>query len=220
MTVAAVDAEAPQLEFRVERVEAAGDAVVPTLVFTLRIDAAGREIRSLVLDVQVRIDAVRRRYDDGERERLFELFGAPAGWGRSLRSLRWTATTVSVPAFAHATTVELAVPCTYDFDVVASKYLNALEDGEVPLELLFSGSVFFSGADGRLQVVRLSWDREARFSLPVRVWRDAVERAFPGAAWLRLSRDVFDRLHAYRSREALLTWDSAIESLLDAREAG
>jgi len=214
VTVAAVAVAAPELEFRVEDVEALEHAVVPTLAFGLRIDAGGREIRSLALNVQLRIDAARRRYDDGERERLFELFGAPAGWGRSLRSLRWTTTSLNVPAFVGSTVAELAVPCSYDFDVVATKYLNALGEGDVPLELLFSGSVFFAGSDGRLQVVRLSWDREARFGMPVRVWRDALERAFPGMAWLRLRRDVFDRLQAYKSKRALLSWDAALEELL------
>jgi uncharacterized protein DUF6084 len=215
VSVAAADRRAPELDFRVASVAALEHAVVPTLAFAVEIDAGGREIRSLALDVQVRIDAARRRYDDGERLRLFELFGAPAEWARSLRSLRWTRASLSVPAFAGAATVELPVPCTYDFDVVATKYLHALEDGEVPLELLFSGTVFFAGADGRLQAVRLSWDREARCGLPVSVWREALERAFPGTAWLRVRRDVFDRLQEYKSREALLTWEAALERLLD-----
>ena len=215
MTVAPLDVSAPELEFRVEKVDSVGDAVVPTLAFTVHVDAGGREIRSLVLSVQVRIDAVRYPYDEQERERLFELFGPPAVWDRSLRSFRWTSASLTVPTFSGATTAELSVPCTYDFDVVATKYLHALDDdGEVPLALLFSGTVFFTGADGRLQVVYLPWDREAACTLPVRVWRDAVERAFPGTAWLRVRRDLFDRLQAYKSQRALLTWDAALEELL------
>jgi hypothetical protein len=121
---------------------------------------------------------------------------------------------VNVPAFAGSTVVELHVPCTYDFDVVASKYLDALDGGEVPLELLFSGTVFY--LDRRaLRVVQLPWDREARYSLPVAVWREALERAFPGTAWLRMRRDVFDRLQAYKASRALLTWDAALEELLE-----
>jgi hypothetical protein len=209
-----VDVGSPQLEFDVEGVEALQYAVVPTLVFHVRIDAAGAAVRSLALNVQLRIDAARRPYDEAERGRLFELFGQPADWGRTLRSLRWTNTSVTVPAFEGATTVELAVPCTYDFDVVATKYLDALGDGDVPLELLFSGTVFFVAPTGHLQVVHLPWDREARCALPVRVWREALERAFPGAAWLRVRRDVFERLQAYKSSRALLTWDAALEELL------
>jgi Family of unknown function (DUF6084) len=214
VTDAAVELSAPQLELDVEGVEALEHAAVPTLAFRIGIDAGEHEIRSLALNVQIRIDAARRAYDDGERERLFELFGATVDWGRTVRSLRWTNASVTVPPFAGATTVELPVPCTYDFDVVAAKYLNALADGAVPLELLFSGTIFFAGPGGRLQVAHLPWDREARCLLPVRVWREALERAFPGAAWLRLRRDVFDRLQAYKSARALLTWDAALEELL------
>jgi hypothetical protein len=214
VTVAPLDFAPPQLAFEVEGVDAAEHAVVPTLCFRVRIDAEAHSIRSLALNVQLRIDAARRRYDDEERERLFELFGAPADWGRTLRSLRWTNTSVTVPAFEGATTAELAVPCTYDFDVVAAKYLHAVGDGDVPLELLFSGTIFFAGEGGRLQVVHLPWDREARCMLPVGVWRQALERAFPGTAWLRVRRDVFDRLQAFKSSRALLTWDAALEELL------
>lgn len=213
MTVG-LEVEAPELDFQVEQVEAVEHAVVPTLVFAIRIDAGGHEIRSLALDVQVRIAATRRRYDDGERHRLFELFGAPGGWDRSLRNLRWTTAPLNVSQFTGSTTAELPVPCTYDFDVVATKYLAALADGDVPLELLFSGSVFFAGTGGRLQVVRLPWDREARCEMPVRVWREALDRAFPGTAWIRVRRDVFERLQAYKSTRAVLTWDAALEELL------
>jgi len=206
----------PQLDFEVTDVAAAEHAVVPTLLVSLALDAGGREVRSLSLDIQIRIEAAHRRYDEAERERLFELFGPPDLWSRSLRSLRWTNVSLTVPPFDDSTTVEVAVPCTYDFDVVASKYLHALgDDGDVPLELLFSGAVFFTAVDGRLQVARLSWDREARWLLPVRVWREAVARAFPGTAWLRVRRDVFDRLQAYKSERTLLTWDATLERLLE-----
>jgi hypothetical protein len=215
VTVAPIDLSPPRLEFGVERVEAAEHAVVPTLLFHVGIDAGGRSVRSLVLNVQIRIDAAGRAYDDAERERLFELFGSPADWGRTLRSFRWLSTTVTVPPFDGATSVDVPVPCTYDFDVVATKYLHALGDRDVPLELLFSGTIFFAGDGGRLQVAYLPWDREARCVLPVAVWRNALERAFPGTAWLRVRRDVFDRLQAYKSSNALLTWDAALERLLE-----
>jgi hypothetical protein len=212
---APVDLAPPPLDFRVEGVDALEHAVVPTLCFRLGIDAGDRDVRSLALNVQLRIDVTRRGYDDGERERLFELFGAPAEWSKSLRSLRWLTTSLTVPAFTAATIAELQVPCTYDFDVVAAKYLHAVGDGDVPLELLFSGTLFFAGLGGRLQVVHLPWDREAHCELPVRVWREALDRAFPGAAWLRIRRDVFDRLQAYKASRALLTWEATLQQLLN-----
>ena len=44
----------------------------------------------------------------------------------------------------------------------------------------------------------IGWDREAEYRLPVRVWRETMDHYFPGSAWLRLERDTFDRLYAYR----------------------
>ena len=215
MSAAASEVLVPELAFDVEDVRAAEHGAVPTLCFQVRIDAGGAEIRALALNAQLRVDAARRSYEAGERERLFELFGAPPDWARTVRSLRWTNATLNVPSFTGTTTVELPVPCTYDFDVAAAKYLHALDGGEVPLELLFSGTLFFGGPDGRLQVVHLPWDREARCALPVAVWREALERAFPGTAWLRIDRDLFDRLQAYKSSRALLTWDATLEQLLE-----
>ena len=50
----------PTLDFAVEGVAAAEHAAVPTLCFRLAIDAGDWEIRSIALNVQLRIDAVRR----------------------------------------------------------------------------------------------------------------------------------------------------------------
>ncbi|MFW6084383.1 MAG: DUF6084 family protein, partial [Gemmatimonadota bacterium] len=69
--------ELPDLDFSIEGVGVRKHAAVPTLEFDLRVDAGEAEIRSLSLNVTVRIVATGRSYDDGERERLFELFGAP-----------------------------------------------------------------------------------------------------------------------------------------------
>lgn len=214
MTVLPAELAPPLLDFRVERVHALEHAVVPTLVFDVRVDAGGRPVRSLALNVQVRIDAPRRAYGADERERLHELFGPPADWGRTVRNFLWTNVSTTVPPFDGETTLELHVPCTYDFEVVASKYLHALEGGTVPLDLLFSGTIFFAGTDGRLQIAHVPWDREARCRLPVATWRGALDRAFPGSAWLRVRRDVFDRLQAYRTSRSLLTWEDALEELL------
>jgi Family of unknown function (DUF6084) len=200
------------LAFTVEGAARVEHAAVPTLRFTLGI-YAGREIRSVLLDVQIQIPARRRGYDPEAHDRLFELFGPVADWGTTLRTLLWTRTTVVVPAFSGSTLVDLDVPCSYDLEVAASRYMDALSDGEVPLEFLFSGSVFYSGEDGELQTTRLSWESEAEYRLPVRVWKETMERYFRGTAWVRLSKESFDRLSAYKSRNALATWDDALEAL-------
>ncbi|UGS37011.1 DUF6084 family protein [Capillimicrobium parvum] len=205
----------PRLAFAVQGAAPVPRAAVPTLRFALRIDGDdARPIRSVLLSVQVQIAARRRRYDERSHDRLFELFGPPADWGTTLRTLLWTRTTLVVPAFEGSTVAELDVPCTYDLEVAASRYLDALPDGDVPLEFLFSGSVFYAAADGRLQTARISWEEEAEYRLPVAVWRETMERHFPGTAWLRLPKDAYDALCAYKSRRALATWDDVFAELL------
>jgi hypothetical protein len=202
-----------QLAFSVRGVAPVEHAAVPTLRFAIGIEA-DRDVRSILLDTQIQIAARRRAYDAAATDRLFGLFGAPAGWGSALRTLLWTRQTTVVPAFSGSTEAELLVPCSYDLEVAASAYFDALEDGEAPLELLFSGSLFYAGAGGMLQVERLSWDHVAEYRLPVAVWREAIERHFPGAAWLRLEKETYDRLRDYRARNAL-SWEAAVERLLD-----
>ncbi len=211
---------APELAFDVAGVAPLTPAAAPTLCFTVRIDGAGdRPIRSVMLQTQLQIAARRRRYDPAAEDQLFELFGEPERWGSTLRTLPWAQLTKVVPAFTGSTLVELAVPCTYDFDVVATRYLLALRDGEVPLELLFSGTVFYTDAGGRLQAGQISWNQEADYAMPVAVWRETLDRHFPGCGWLRLGSESLTRLAAYRSRNALATWDDVVERLL-AGEAG
>ncbi|MEV0387031.1 DUF6084 family protein [Nonomuraea sp. NPDC050643] len=203
---------APRIEVR--GVEPAAPAAVPALDFTLAIDATGGpEIRSLTLATQIRIDAARRAYGDRDRERLAELFGAPEEWSRNLSSLLWTQTVTQVPGFTGDTVVHVTVPCTYDFDVAATKYFHGLEDGEAPLDLLFTGTVFYLDGD-RLQAAHLPRGTEASYRMPVRVWRELMERHFPGSAWVRLGRDAFDRLYAYKVRHTLSGWDDVVRSLL------
>jgi hypothetical protein len=209
----ALSVGAPELQFSVLDVLAATGTVAPTLCFGVRVDAGGREVRSLGLNVQLRIDATRRNYGPGDEARLLELFGGRERWGQTLRSLLWANISTTVPCFVGETAVQLHIPATYDFDVLAAKYLNALGGGEVPVELLFSGTLFYR--DGaRLQAAPVSWEREARATLPVAVWREALEAAFPGEAWLRVRRDVLDRLWAYRAAGALPSWEATIDELL------
>ena len=206
----------PRLGFAVEGIEAL-PAAAPTLGLRLRIEAdGGRAVRAIGLAVRVRIAAPRRRHAPGERERLRELFGPERDWGRSLAAVPWTQATLQVGPFAGETRVEVALPCTYDFEVASAKYLAALEDGEVPLELLFGGALFYDGPDGRLQTAMVPWDREASAKLPLSTWRAALDAAFPDGAWLRVRRDVLARLQSYRSRAGFTTWEETLGALLDA----
>ena len=209
----------PDLDFAVEGAEVLEFAAVPSLLFKLRIEnLEGEPVRSVALNTQIRIAATQRHYDAAEQEGLLELFGEPSRWKETLRSLLWTHTVLQVPPFSGSTVADMPVPCTYDLDVVAAKYFYALEDGEVPLEFLFSGTVFYAAEDGRLQVARISWEKEAEFRLPVRLWKEMMEHYFPNSAWLRLRRDAFDLLYDYKIRKGLPTWEAAVEALLRASE--
>jgi hypothetical protein len=203
---------APRLTFAILSAEAVRYAAVPTVSFGLHIESGG-EINALMLSAQIRIAAPARAYDEATQRRLVDLFGEPEGWGRTLRSLLWTHATLLVPAFAGETTVALPVACTYDFDVAATKYFHGVVDGEIPLDFLFSGTVFYT-EERALRTARISWESEARYGMPVAVWEEAVESCFPGTAWLRVRRDVFDRLAAYRTARMLPTWESVFDDLL------
>jgi hypothetical protein len=205
----------PSLTFSVEGAERVEHAAVPTIAFALRIESGDeRPVRSVLLDVQLQIAARRRHYDDAARDRLFELFGPPEQWGTSLRTLLWTRATLVVPAFTGRTVVQLPIACSYDLEVAASRYFDALVDGEVPLEFLFSGTVFYGTP---LQAARISWESEAGYRLPVSLWRETMDRYFRGTAWLRLPKGSFDRLTAHKSRHALATWEDVVDSLLPER---
>jgi hypothetical protein len=211
----------PGLDVRFD-VEDAGlleHAAAPTLRFAVRIKAAGeRPVRSVMLDVQIQIAARRRSYEAAEKERLLELFGEPGRWGSTLRTLPWTRVSQNVPGFSGETVVDLHVPCTYDFEVTAAKYLQALAGGEIPLEFLFSGTVMYTNDAGLLQTSRISWERDAEYSLPVAVWRATMDHYFPGSAWLRVSRETFDRLYAFRARNTMPSWEHAFDALLAPHE--
>jgi Family of unknown function (DUF6084) len=210
----------PELNFTVLGCEPLPHAAAPTLRFSLAIDAGGAAVRSVMLGVQIRIAATQRGYSEAEQAQLGDLFGAPQRWKDTLGGLLWTHSTVVVAPFQSATVVDLLVPCTYDFDVAAAKYLSGVRDGEIPLELLFSGTVFYAGGDGALQINRISWNAEATHRLPVSVWRETMDHYFPASAWLRLERDTFDRLVAFRARGSLTSWEAVFDALLAAHEEG
>jgi len=210
----------PDLDFTVESAEVLPYAAVPTILFRLGISNAveGEEVNSISLRTQIRISATRRRYDEAEQAKLRELFGEPYQWKETLRSVLWTNTNTIITGFSDGAIFEMPVTCTYDFDVVGTKYFAALEDGEIPLEFLFCGTVFYRNEAGALQAVQISWEKEAQFRLPVETWREMMDHYFPNTAWLRIRKDTFDRLYDYRSRHALLTWERTLESLLEASE--
>jgi hypothetical protein len=206
----------PELDFRVLDAQPQEYAAVPTIVFRLAVESVGgHPIRAAVLDTQIQIAARGRPYGPEDQEALADLFGAPERWGTTLRTLPWLRTTRVVPAFEGSTEIDVPVVCTYDLDVVAARYFAGLQDGEIPLEFLFSGTVFYSAGDGTLQTSRISWEKEATFGLPVEAWRGTMDRHFPGTAWLRLSQDTYDRLSTERARRGDADFEGTLKALLE-----
>jgi hypothetical protein len=191
-------------------------ASAPTLVFRLKIDAVTKEkVRAIALRCQIRVEASRRGYKEQEGERLLELFGGRERWGDSLQPFQFANTSTTVPSFTGSTEVDIFVPCSYDMEVTTGRYFHALEDGEVPFILLFSGTIFGDGKDG-MWIEQVPWHCECRYRMPVERWREMMDIHFPNSGWLRLRRDTIDALAEFRAARALPTWDDAVIAVLDA----
>ncbi|CAN5368040.1 DUF6084 family protein [soil metagenome] len=208
----------PDLNFQVEGAQALTYAAAPLLIFKLRITNADADepIQTIALRCQIQIEPARRRYNAHEQERLLDLFGEPDRWGQTLRTMLWTHTSLVVSPFVGSTLVDLPVPCTFDFNVAAAKYFAGLEDGAVSLCLLFSGTVFYEAGDGALQIAQISWDKEAKYQMPVGIWKEMMEHYYPNSAWLCLRRDAFDRLAQFKMKQGIPTWEQTLERLLNA----
>ena len=194
-------------------------AVTPTLSFQLTItERSGVRIHAIALRCQIRIEPHRRRYSSAEAERLHDLFGDPSRWADTVKPIQLATVTAMVPTFTAVTEIELPVPCTYDLEVASARYLYGLEDGTLPLIMLFSGTVFVATDQG-FTVELVPWSAEATYRMPVSVWRELVDAHFPGRAWLGLGRETLDELASYKAAHALPTWDATMQALLAASAA-
>lgn len=210
----------PELAFHVTGVEPAARGITPLLHFRLELANAPADevIDSVMLHAQIQIESPRRAYAPAERERLVELFGAPGEWSRTLRNRLWAHAQTIVPSFSGSIVTVLPVACTFDLNVAATKYAHALDDGEIPLLFLFSGSVFYRTHDRRMQVQPISWNSECAYRMPVETWKTMIDALYPNLAWLMLERETFDRLHVWRLRNGAPSWDQAIDRLLAASD--
>jgi hypothetical protein len=210
----------PELNFQIESAHAVPYGASPLLAFELRVTNTGPEeaIHTVVLRAQIQIEVTRRHYSPEEQAKLLDLFGEPSRWGQTLKNLLWTNAIIIVPAFEKETIVELQVPCTFDFNVAATKYFHGLSEGDLPLNFLFSGSVFYADSNEQLQVAPISWEKEAKFKLPLKTWKDLIDHYYPNSAWLCLRRDVFGRLYQYKVRYGIPSWEQVIERVLAGTE--
>jgi hypothetical protein len=190
-------------------------AAAPQLTARVRVEeSTGQKVHAIALRCQVRIEPQRRRYDGNDEGGLTSIFGDRSRWVDTLRPFLWMQCSTTVQGFTGSVDTELPLPCTFDFDVTASRYLHALGDGTVPLSLLFSGTVFTRGTNG-FGVEQVPWDCEARYPLPVSVWQQMIDLYYPGTGWLRLDRDVLRALADHRTRLGLTSWEETVADLLD-----
>jgi hypothetical protein len=194
-------------------------AAAPALILRLGItESSGARVDAIALRTQIQLEVQRRRYVAEESDLLVELFGELSRYGDTLKPMLWTHVAQVVSSFEHRTEVDLIIPCSYDFEVAAHKYLASLKDGVIPLNLLFSGMMFIDGPSG-VTPEFVPWSCEARFALPVSVWRATVDVFFPNAAWIRVDREIFDELRRFKIATGLPTWDAALARLVDLARA-
>lgn len=204
----------PELAFAVVEVVPEPYAATPVLTARVGVSTSDDEpVHAIALRCQVRIDPVRRGYSDEEAAGLTDLFGPRERWATTQHTFLWQHCAAMVPGFTGATEVALPLECTYDFEVAAAKYLHALRDGVVPLQFLFSGTVFMA-RQGGFSVQQVSWDCEDRYGMPVTVWRDLIRQHYPNSGWVRLSHDTVAALATYKSARGLLGIDDAVTALL------
>ncbi len=208
----------PDLQLTIEGAEVAQFAAAPLLSFKARIVNLANEetVHTIAMRAQIQIEVTRRKYDSNEQSRLRDLFGEPDRWGQTLRNMLWTHASVVVPRFTGSVVAEIPVPCSFDFNVAATKYFHGVTSGDLPLCFQFSGNVFYQGEEGTLQVAPISWDKEAKYRLPVKVWKDLMDQYYPNSAWLALRKDTFEKLYQYKVREGIPTWEEAVERALNA----
>ncbi len=206
----------PDLTFEILGVDPAVRGLAPLLHFQLRVtnEQADEVIQSVILQAQIQIQAPQRSYNRSEKEKLFELFGPPEEWGQTLRAKLWGHSNTTLRTFRGVTDTILPMPCSYDLNLASTKFFHGVEEGEVPLLFLFSGTIFYAGADGRLQVQQISWNKECTYRMGVSVWKEIMDHHYPNQGWLYLDRDLFERLASFKRRSGVTSWEQAIEKLL------
>lgn len=210
---------APEPEFAVIATRSMRHAATPTLIVDLQVsENSGRQVYMIALRVQVMIEPARRDYDAPTRERLLELFGPPERWSVATTNLVFAQLDVLVPAFTGSVTVPVSIPCSYDMELAATKYLRALPDGAAPMAVHFNGIVYFPAENGGLQMSLVPWSTSIDFRMPVSVWQETIEHYYPNTAWLGVRSQTLESLQREKLRRGLPTLDACVSALLE--EAG
>ena len=206
----------PEMTFEVLGAAHEPFAAQPTLRFELSaFEPTDRPIYAITLTAQINFDPARRQYDAETREDLFELFGEPQRWPATTRSFLWCHATTLVHSFTGAITFGMEVPCTADLETTASRYIEALPDGDVPLSFHFTGRVLYQGPERQVQVVHLPWSTSAQYKLPVRTWKDMVTHHHGNSRFALMHEDTLDGLLKYKREHGLHNVDACVLDLLE-----
>jgi hypothetical protein len=206
----------PELEFEILGAAHEPFAAQPTLRFELSVfEPTDRPIYAISLTAQINFDPARREYDAKTREDLFELFGAPERWPSTTRSFLWTHAGTLVHSFTGAITFGLEVPCTADLEMVASRYVSALPDGDVPLTFHFTGRVMYQGPQRQVQVLHLPWSTSAKYQMPVSVWKNMMKHHHGESGFVVLHNDTLEALKRYKRVHGLHSFDGVVLDLLE-----
>jgi hypothetical protein len=207
----------PDLKFEILSSEVKPYAVLPTISFQLRItnSTENEEVYAAALKCQVMIEALKRTYSEDSKNKLVELFGPFSRWDETLRSFFWTIINIPVPRFTDQTIVEVTIPCSEDQALAAGKYFYAVTDGDIPLNFLFSGTLFYKNVDSDLQVTMIPWEKEAVWKMPANLWQEMMNIYFPGKRWLQVKKDIYDRLVVFKAQSSFPTLETVLEFLLD-----
>lgn len=200
--------------FTVPEIFAEPYAVTPQLTARVRIaETTGQVVHAMALRCQVRIEPQRRGYAESDETGLRALFGDRDRWSQTLKPFLWMHCSTTVQGFSGITEVDLPLPCTYDFEVMGSRFLHAVGEGTIPLSLMFSGTIFIRGQNG-FGVEQVPWNCDARYDLPVTVWQDMMRAYFPNIGWVKMDQDVLDQMADYRARHGLTSWEETVQRLL------
>jgi hypothetical protein len=209
----------PDPQFAILAARSLRHAAVPMMSLDLGVsEPNGRPMWMIALSVSLMIEPARRRYDEATRERLLELFGPPERWAVSTHSLLWSTCDVLVPAFTDTTVVPLPVPCSFDMEIAAVKYLHALADGEAPLAVHFNGTIYYPGDDGQMQMTLVPWSTSIDYRLEMALWRQTVEHYYPNTAWVPVHTETLAALQRAKLARGAPTLDACVRGLLESRD--
>lgn len=214
--VAPVHAEDPV--FTVLGVDPLPWAATPALRFSLHVcDPQGRDVHTVALTSEIRIEPAKRAYAAGTHEKLVELFGPEERWASTTHAFHWTKVELLTPSFVGATSFELDVPLSFDMELAATKYFYAIEDGHIPLSFVFSGTVLYRNEQDHLRVERVPWSCIAAWKMPVAAWHAAIRAHYPQGGWIRLDDETLEALAAVKAERGDHAFDDTVRALMEAR---